>query len=245
MHAKLGDKEGQMKTSVDACGSGPSVKFRDAARAQQAITTSVERKALSWLAERTPGWVSPDHLTALGFLAQFFVGVSYALARWNRGALIAAAIFIALNWLGDSLDGTLARYRKRLRPRYGFYVDHVVDSFGAVFLAIGLAMSGYMHWQIAAGILVAFLVVSIESYLAAYTLSDFRLSHAFLGPTEIRILLVVGNFALLFWPRVQIFGREFLLFDVGGAIGAAGMMAMAVVAAFEHTARLYKEERII
>lgn len=234
-----------MKTRVAACGSGPSVKFRDAARVQQAITTSVERKALSWLAERTPDWVSPDHLTVLGLLAQFFVGVCYALARRNRDALIAAAIFIAFNWLGDSLDGTLARYRKRLRPRYGFYVDHVVDSFGAVFLAIGLAMSGYMHWQIAAGILVAFLVVSIESYLAAYTLSDFRLSHAFLGPTEIRIVLVVGNFALFFWPRVQIFGREFPLFDVGGAIGAAGMMAVAVVAAVEHTVQLYKEERII
>ena len=199
-------------------------------------------KAIDW--QRTPDWVSPDYLTALGFAAQFLAGVCYALARWNRGALIAAVVFIALNWLGDSLDGTLTRYRMRLRPRYGFYVDHMIDSFGAVFLTSGLAISGYMHWQIAAAVLIAFLIVSIETYLAAYTVADFRLSHASLGPTEIRILLATGNFALFFWPHVQVLGREFLLFDVGGAIGAGGMMAMAVVAACQHTCQLYKQERL-
>lgn len=233
-----------MATKVDSCGPVVPGKFRDAIRVQQAITASLERKVLSWLAQRTPAWVSPDHLTLLGFAAQFFAGVCYALARWNSYFLIAAIFFIALNWLGDSLDGTLARYRMRLRPRYGFYVDHMIDSFGAAFLMIGLAMSGYLHWETAAAMLTAFLILSVETYLAAYTLSDFRLSHGLFGPTEIRILLGIGNIAVLFWPHLHVLGRGFLLFDISGAIGAAGMLGMAVVSACKHTARLFDEERL-
>lgn len=232
-----------MAAKADMCEPTLS-QFRDAVRVQQAVTASLERKALSWLAQRTPDWVSPDHLTALGLVAQFVAGVCYALARWNSGWLVAAIFFIAVNWLGDSLDGTLARYRMRLRPRYGFYVDHMVDSFGAAFLMSGLAISGYLHWQVAAAMLVAFLILSIETYLAAYTLSDFRLSHGLFGPTEIRILLMAANIAVLFWPRVHLLGWNFLLFDVGGAVGAAGMLGMAVVAACRHTGQLYNQERL-
>src|SRR5215831_12201119 len=153
--------EGEMATNA-AVSSG----FRDAKRVQQAITAPLERKALHWLAARTPNWIGPDHLTVLGFAAQFLAGACYALAQWNRYALLAAIFFIGVNWLGDSLDGTLARYRGRLRPRYGFYVDHMVDTFGAIFLMSGLAASGYLHWQVAAAMLVGFLALSIETYLA-------------------------------------------------------------------------------
>ena len=232
-----------MAANAEACKTVATGGFRDAVRVQQAVTASMERKALQWLAARTPEWVTPDHLTALGFAAQFFAGVCYALARWSSFGLLGATVCIAINWLGDSLDGTLARYRNRLRPRYGFYVDHAIDTFGAVFLMAGLGASGYLHWQIAAAMLVAFLTLSIETYLAAYTLADFRLSHGIFGPTEIRILLAIGNGALMFFPRVHLAGRELLLFDVGGAIGAVGMTAMAVVAAVRHTRRLYGEEK--
>jgi archaetidylinositol phosphate synthase len=218
--------------------------FRDAVRVQEAITAPAERKALAWLAGRTPEWIGPDHLTALGFAAQFLAGVCYALARWNQWGLFGATIFIALNWLGDSLDGTLARYRNRLRPRYGFYVDHTIDTFGAIFLMAGLAASKYVHWEVAAAMLTAFLALSIETYLASYTLADFRLSHGWFGPTEIRILMVMGNAALVFSPRVDLFGREFLLLDAGGTIAAAAMLGMAVVATIRHTKRLYDEERL-
>jgi archaetidylinositol phosphate synthase len=219
-------------------------EFREAVRVQEAITAPLERKALAWLARRTPDWIGPDQLTAVGFAAQFLAGVSYAFARWSQFGLIGATFFIGVNWLGDSLDGTLARYRNRLRPRYGFYLDHVIDTFGAFFLMMGLAVSGYVHWQVAAGMLTAFLILSIETYLAAYTLSDFRLSHGLFGPTEIRILLAVGNFTILFFPRVSLFGHEFLLFDIGGAIGTVAMMGMAITAAIAHTRRLYNEERL-
>ena len=228
-------------TAIDVPQAG-SLGFRDATRIQQSITASVERKILLWLARRTPDRVSPDHLTALGFAAQLLAAASYAWARWNKWGLVLAAIFIGVNWLGDSLDGTLARYRGRLRPRYGFYVDHMIDSFGAVALMSGLAASGYIHWQVSAGMLVAFLMLSIETYLTAYTLSDFRLSHGFFGPTEIRILLIAGSLAVLFSPRVHIFGLELLLFDAGGPVATIVMMGMVIAAATRHTVQLYQKE---
>jgi len=220
-----------------------STGFRNATRFQQALTAPIERKLLLWLAKRTPECVSPDHLTALGFAGQLLAGASYALARWHKYGLLLASFFIAVNWLGDSLDGSLARHRNRLRPRYGFYVDHMVDTFGASFLMLGLALSNYLHWQIALGMLVAFLVLSVETYLATYTLYDFRLSHGPFGPTEIRILLVIGNIALISHPHAHLLGREFLLFDVGGTIAIAGMSIMAITATVRHTVRLYREER--
>src|SRR6266516_5513779 len=179
----------------EARGARP---FQNARRGQDSISATAEKRALLWMAERTPAWINSDHLTLLGFLAQILAGVGYALSRWNRYWLLAVIGFLALNWLGDSLDGTLARVRQRLRPRYGFYVDHMVDSFGALALMGGLALSGYMHPWIAIGLLIAFLMLSIQSYLATHALGEFRISFWRFGPTELRILLAVGNLAL-FW----------------------------------------------
>lgn len=232
-----------MSTMMEIPGRAVA-EFRNATRVQEALTAPIERKALNWIARRTPARVSPDHLTALGFAAQLLAGAAYALARWDKYALLLAVLFIAVNWLGDSLDGTLARHRQRLRPRYGFYVDHMVDTFGATCLIAGVLASGYMHWQIAACLLVAFLVVSIETYLAAYTVHEFRLSRGPFGPTEIRLLLIAGTMALIFHPYAHLFGRDFLLFDVGGAVAAAGMTGMAVLATIRHTLQLYGEERL-
>src|SRR5581483_2722020 len=148
-----------------------------------------------------PSWINSDHLTALGFFAQVMCGTSYAMARHNRYWLVGGVAFLILNWFGDSLDGNLARVRKQERPRYGFYVDHLLDSFGAVAMLGGLALSGYMHPYIAIGLLIAFLLLSIQSYLATYTTGEFHLSFWRFGPTELRILLAVGNLALLRWPR--------------------------------------------
>lgn len=219
-------------------------EFRNATRIQESITASVERQVLVWMAERTPDSISPDHLTALGCAAQILAGASYALSRGNKYFLVLATFFIAVNWLGDSLDGTLARCRQRLRPRYGFYVDHMSDTFGALFLMSGLALSGFLHWQIAVGMLIGFLVLSVESYLTTYTIGKFRMSYGLFGPTEIRILLMIGNVALIYRPVAHLFGHPFLLFDVGGAIAIAGMLVMAVVATASHTVRLYREERL-
>ncbi len=195
-----------------------------------------------WMAQRAPRWVTSDGLTALGLSAQVGAGMGYALARWDRRALVAVCVCIALNWLGDSLDGTLARVRQQQRPRYGFYVDHIVDIFGAVALLGGLGCSGLVHWQTAIAMLVAFLLLSGESYLATYTLGRFELSQGWFGPTELRILLVMGNLESLRSPYATVFGHRFLLFDLGGAIAAVGMLAMAVVVTVRHTAQLYRQE---
>ncbi len=213
-------------------------------RVQDSWSAAAEKRALVWMAARAPASISPDHLTALGLAAQIGAGACYALASWSRYWLLAAIAGLALNWLGDSLDGTLARVRQRLRPRYGFYVDHMVDTIGALALMGGLALSGYMHPWIAIGLLVAFLMLSIQTYLATYTLGEFRLSFWRFGPTELRILLAAGNLALLWKPVIHLLGGKYRLFDVGGAIGLAGMGLMMVVFTIENTVRLYREERI-
>ena len=217
-------------------------RFQIANRVQRSLVARVEKRVLVWLAERTPPAIHSDHLTLLGLGAQVMAGVSYALAGANRLWLVAGIGFLALNWLGDSLDGTLARVRQNQRPRYGFYVDHIMDSFGAVALMGGLALSGYMHPSIAVGLLVGFLLLSIQSYLATYALGEFRLSFWTLGPTELRILLAAGNLALLRWP-VILHGR-YRLFDMGGMVGLMGMGAMLVFFTARNTRRLYREERI-
>ncbi|MGZ4787067.1 MAG: CDP-alcohol phosphatidyltransferase family protein [Terriglobales bacterium] len=220
------------------------LEFQNAQRVQQTLVTGAEKKALRWLAARMPAWVNSDHLTLLGFVAQFFVGVSYALAGSDNRWLLAATGFLALNWFGDSLDGTLARFRNRQRPRYGFYVDHIIDSFGAVFLCVGLGLSTYMTPLVAMILLMAFLMISIETYLATYCLGKFNLGHFLFGPTEIRIILAIGNVALLWKPHVHFLGTIYPLFDIGGVIASIGMFFMLVTAAIRHTVVLYQEERL-
>ena len=220
------------------------LSFANARRVQESLSSGVEKKVLLWLAARTPARINSDHLTLLGFAAQFLAGASYALAGWNKYALLAATFFIALNWLGDSLDGTLARFRNQQRPRYGFYADHIIDTFGAAFLMGGLAISGYLHWGVAIAMLIAFLMLSIEVYLATYTLGHFQLSYWVFGPTEIRILLAIGNVTLLYRPTAHILGHAFRLFDGGGVIAVVAMGVMLIVSTIRHTAMLYRQERI-
>jgi phosphatidylglycerophosphate synthase len=221
-----------------------AVEFRNAPRIQESFTAGFERRALVWLAERMPTRVNSDHLTLLGFAAMFFACGSYAMARWNHAGLLLATICLALNWFGDSLDGTLARVRNRQRPRYGFYVDHMIDSIGALLLTGGLAASGYLDGRIAMGMLVAFLLLSIESYLATYTMGTFRMSFWIFGPTEIRILLAAGNLALWLRPDARVPGLGYRLFDFGGMVAIAGMGVMLAISAVAHTTKLYREETL-
>jgi phosphatidylglycerophosphate synthase len=216
--------------------------FAPALRVNEALTASLERRVLHWLAGRAPRWVTSDQLTLLGLGAQIAAGIFYAAARYDRRALLGVIVCLALNWLGDSLDGTLARVRCQQRPRYGFYVDHMVDIFGSVALMGGLGLSGLVHWQVAIAMLIVFLLLSSESYLATYTLSRFQLSQGIFGPTEIRILLVIGNLALLRSPYSTILGHRMLLFDLGGTIAAVVMLGMAIALTIRHTAQLYREE---
>ncbi len=223
---------------------GAPKEFVSAPRVHTALTAGVEKKLLIWMAERTPAAITPDYLTALGFFSQICAGLAYALAAREPHALWLVNAFLLLNWLGDSLDGTLARVRNQQRPRYGFYVDHIVDTAGGLALMTGLACSGYAHWPIAAGMLLGFYALSIESYLATYTLGRFHLSHGYFGPTELRILLAVGNAVAIGHPFVKAGSAQWLLFDFGGAVAIAGMAILFVTSAVRHTVALYREERL-
>ncbi len=218
--------------------------FQEAKREQESFLAPLEKRCLIWLAHHMPAWVNSDHLTLLGLAALLGAGLSYWWARSSPAGLYAVVVCLALNWLGDSLDGTLARVRNRQRPRYGFYVDHVVDAFGALFLLGGLALSGFMSERIALCLLIAYLMLSIEVYLATYALGTFHISFWKFSPTELRILLAIGSLVLVWRPDAHVRGTDWRFFDVGGVAGIIGMAAMLVIAAAKHTRALYNAEKI-
>lgn len=221
------------------------LRFREAKRIQGSFLAVLEKRTLLWLAARMPHWINSDHLTGLSLVAMAGAGASYWWASRSKAGLLAVIFCLAVNWFGDSLDGTLARFRNCPRPRYGFYVDHIVDTFNALFLLGGLALSGYMSSWVAFGLLVAYLMLSIEVYLASYTLGDFKISYFRMGPTELRILLSLGNVALLWKSMVHLAGRSYKLFDVGGTMGISGMLLILVISAVQNTMRLYRREPLV
>ena len=186
-----------------------TVEFAEATRIATNPLAGLERRCLIWMAGRLPRWVTSDGLTALALAAMALTGISYALSPGRPGALVMAIVGLALNWFGDSLDGTVARVRGQQRPRYGFYVDHVVDCFGVLFVVAGLAWSGYMTPFVAMALLIAYFMLSIEIYLATYCLTVFRLSFWGVGPTELRLVLAAGTLALLSDPKVAILGQHY------------------------------------
>jgi archaetidylinositol phosphate synthase len=208
------------------------------------LTAEPERRALLFLAARVPAAVGPDHLTALGLFAMLAAGAAYALsARWPL-LLLAVNALLVLNWLGDSLDGTLARYRQRTRPRYGFYVDHMVDALGALSLLLGLAASGWMTPWLAVALLLAYLLLSVNIALAACSRGTFKISYGPFGGTELRILLALANTAVWLWPQVVVGGRAVMAFDVMGGLALLGLVAALVRSTVQNTCALFALERL-
>jgi archaetidylinositol phosphate synthase len=194
-------------------------------REHRSLLASAEKRLLVRIAGHLPAWLHSDHLTVLALGSMALAGISFWLARWDNDWLWVVVAALAINWFGDSFDGTLARLRRVERPRYGFYVDHVLDIVGITFLLTGLACSGFMTPVIALSLLVAYLLVAGEVFLATAVRSVFRMSFAGFGPTEMRILLSVGAVALRGDPQVSFgpLGRA-QLFDVGGVVAIAGLL---------------------
>ena len=211
-------------------------------RIQSSILAGVEKRVLVWMAGRLPAWVGSDHLTALGALAMLGAGIAFWQAPAQPLAVLGGVGLLAVNWFGDSLDGTLARVRRQERPRYGFYVDHVLDVVGILLLFAGLVAGGYMTPLVAAAFLIAYYLLTVEIALATHTVGTFRISYWKMGPTEMRILLAVGALQLLRSPDVVLFGNRFLLFDVGGVIGIAALLGTFVASAVSNTRTLYRRE---
>lgn len=211
-------------------------------RVHGSLLASAEKRLLVWIAARLPHWVSSDLLTGTGAVALLLAGICYALGRAYPAALVGVVVLLAVNWFGDSLDGTVARVRAQERPRYGFYVDHVLDAVGILFLMGGLVAGGYMSVAIGAGFVIAYYLLTIEIALATHALGTFRLSYWKVGPTELRILLAAGTLMLLRSDSIVIAGHRILLFDTGGAVAIAGLLVTFVCAAAANTRTLYRKE---
>jgi phosphatidylglycerophosphate synthase len=212
-------------------------------RQHDSVLAAAEKRLLVWLARRLPTLINSDHLTALGAVAMVGAGAAFALAPLWRGALGLVPLMLALNWFGDSLDGTVARVRGHQRPRYGYYLDHVVDLFNATVLFAGLACSGLMHPTLAIGLLVGYVLLCAESFLATHAVGVFRISFSGFGPTELRILLSVGALYVMARPLVAPLGLgPFRLFDIGGAVALAGMAIAFAISAVRNARTLYRAE---
>jgi len=207
-------------------------------RDHRSVLASAEKRLLIWMAQRIPQAIHSDHLTSLALAAMALAGGAFAAARWDRRALLLVVVALAINWFGDSLDGTLARVRRAERPRYGFYVDHVLDLVGATMLFGGLACSSFMSPAVALALLVAYLLVSGEVFLATAVKGVFRMSFAGVGPTELRILLAAGALALFGDPHVALGPLSLRLFDLGGLVAIGGLAVAFVVSTVRNTAAL-------
>ncbi len=184
-------------------------------RVNKILLGPLERPALSWLAKKMPAWVTPDKLTILGFLGTILVAVSYVLTNQNHAFLWLASLGLMINWFGDSLDGTLARYRKIERPQYGFFVDHAMDGLGEVLVMFGVALSPYVDFRLALIALVGYLLMANLVYITTYVRGEFRISYIGLGPTEVRVILILTNMIVFFAgnPQVQTIIGTFTVYD--------------------------------
>jgi archaetidylinositol phosphate synthase len=168
----------------------------DARRELTFLLAEPERRLLRAIAVRLPAWVTSDHLTLVGVLGAVGAGVAYALSNLSAIWLAAASASLVVNWFGDSLDGTLARVRRAERPRYGYYLDHIVDAFATAAIGTGLGLSPYVDLSVALGVVLAYLVLSINVYLESAAFGVFRLGYGRIGPTEARLLLIAANTVL-------------------------------------------------
>jgi archaetidylinositol phosphate synthase len=217
-------------------------QYREAQRIHTSVLAAAEKRLLVRLAGRMPAPINSDHLTSLAGAAMVVAGVCYWIGPGSVPAMLIAIVMLAVNWFGDSLDGTLARVRKHERPRYGFYVDHVLDVVGILALLAGFTLGGFMSPLVAAGFLIAYYLLMIEIALATHAVGTFRISFWSFGPTELRILLAIGTLQLLRSPFVTIAGERFLLFDVGGVV-AIGVLGLTFVASAVRNGRLlYRQE---
>ena len=213
-------------------------------RQHNSVLAAAEKRVLIWIASRLPRWINSDHLSALGLAAMAGAGASFYAAQSDPVAgasLVVLCLF--LNWFGDSLDGTVARVRDQQRPRYGYYVDHVIDLAGTALLFAGLAASGFMSPIIATLVVAAFFLVSAETYLATHARGVFKMAFIGVGPTELRVLMAAGAIALINTPTIDFLGLgQVRLWDVGGIIGSIGLIGTFIITSAQNVRALYLEE---
>lgn len=169
-------------------------------RIQHSFLHRLEKKVLIWLAERVPRYINSDHLTIIGFIGAIISCLGYILTNLDFIYLWMASFGLVVNWVGDSLDGTLARVRNAQRPIYGFFFDHNIDALTILVVCIGVGLSPLVSFSIAMLILAGYLLLSIFSYINTYLKGEFRITYMNLGPTEFRIIAIITNTALIYLP---------------------------------------------
>jgi archaetidylinositol phosphate synthase len=202
----------------------------DAPRSKQFLLARVEGRALESIARRLPAWITPDAMTALGVLAAVGIAGAYLLSNGDKAWLWAASALLVVHWLGDSLDGTLARVRKIERPKYGYYLDHLVDAIATAIIGLGLGLSPWMLLSVGLVIVIAYLVLSINTYLETYAFGVFTLGYGRIGPTEVRLVLIALNtlIALGVGLGFEVAGLGLTALDLIG-LGIAAVMVAALV----------------
>ena len=170
---------------------------KQATRIQSSVLNSLEHKALIWLASRQPKWVTSDMLTAVGTIGAFLIGLGYALTSVNINFLWLSTFGLLVNWYGDSLDGNLARYRRKQRPIYGYYLDHTMDVINEAMMFFGAGMAPFFDMRLTVAAFVLYLVMTLNVSMNAHLRSEFKLTYLKLGPTEFRLIIAVANTILL------------------------------------------------
>ena len=210
-------------------------------REHNSVLAASEKRLLIRMAKSLPAWVNSDHLTFTGAAAMLGIGACF----WAGGGALSMVIpLLAVNWFGDSLDGTLARVRKQERPRYGYYVDHVLDAVGFAALFGGLMLGGHMSLAFGLGFLSAYYLLVAEISMATHARGTFKMAFMKVGPTELRIILAAGVLQLMRSDYVSILGQQWLLFDAGAAVAIAGLAIAFAVSSLRNGIALYREERL-
>jgi archaetidylinositol phosphate synthase len=222
---------------------GDAASAVEAEREPNFLLARWERPTLIWMARRLPRWVLPDDMTIIGVTAALGICAAYQLSNSGRGWLWVASALLVIQWVGDSLDGTLARVREIQRPKYGYYVDHLVDAISTAAIGIGLGLSPFMLLSIATLIVVAYLILSINVYLESYAFGRFALGYGFIGPTEVRIVLIALNTALALGLGLDfnLVELDLTVFDAIG-LGIAGVMIVLLAGRAAHNLRLLAKQ---
>jgi archaetidylinositol phosphate synthase len=192
-------------------------------RVHEMLLGPLERPTLQWLSAHLPAWMTPDVLTLIGIFGSVLTFASYWATKVDKNFLWLASLGFVINWFGDSLDGTVARYRKIERPKYGYFIDHTVDSFSMLLVFTGLGLSPYVRLDIACLALVGYLMMSILTYVEAYVSGKFQLSYAKVGPTEMRLIAIIASILIYFLenPSIDLSFVSLTVFDLIVAVIAA------------------------
>ena len=211
-------------------------------RIQENLLARAERKLLKRLCACMPNWVVPDLLTAIGMLGAFVIFSGYLLSNLGDGWLWISIAGYFIHWFGDSMDGSLARYRGIERPRYGYFLDHSCDGLATTLVVVGIGLSSYVQLEVALVALAGYLLLSIHAFLLVRVLGEMKLSYAYAGPTELRILLIALTLAMIAAGSQPVLLGVLTWFDL--VVGGIGILLIAffVVQTLRTAKRLAIEE---